>query len=154
MFGCKAIRVGFPAFTAAEKLATSRFDRDIFTWGRSVFMANEIPAINPAPPTGTMTRSDIRHLFQNLKAERALAAMMAGHRSRRYKQAVLHRTTGCAAAWLATVARTRTWLIDGYDDPAIIAGQGTLGLEILEQVPDVDLVIVPVGGAGLIAGFR
>jgi threonine dehydratase len=42
--------------------------------------------------------------------------------------------------------------IDGYDDPAIIAGQGTMGLEIMEQVPDVDLVIVPVGGAGLIAG--
>src|SRR5467141_4899152 len=42
--------------------------------------------------------------------------------------------------------------IDGYDDPAIIAGQGTMGLEILEQVPNVDGVIVPVGGAGLIAG--
>ena len=42
--------------------------------------------------------------------------------------------------------------IDGYDDPPIIAGQGTMGLEILEQVPDVDLVIVPVGGGGLIAG--
>ena len=42
--------------------------------------------------------------------------------------------------------------IDGYDDPAIIAGQGTMGIEIVEQVPDVDLVIVPVGGAGLIAG--
>jgi len=42
--------------------------------------------------------------------------------------------------------------IDGYDDPAIIAGQGTLGLEILDQIGDVDAVIVPVGGAGLIAG--
>jgi threonine dehydratase len=42
--------------------------------------------------------------------------------------------------------------IDGYDDPAIIAGQGTAGLEILEQVPDFDAVIVPVGGAGLLAG--
>ncbi len=42
--------------------------------------------------------------------------------------------------------------IDGYDDPAIIAGQGTLTLEILEQVKDVDAVIVPVGGGGLIAG--
>jgi threonine dehydratase len=42
--------------------------------------------------------------------------------------------------------------IDGYDDPAIIAGQGTMGLEILEQVPDLDAVLVPVGGAGLIAG--
>ena len=42
--------------------------------------------------------------------------------------------------------------IDGYDDPAIIAGQGTMGLEIIDQVPDADAVIVPVGGAGLIAG--
>ena len=42
--------------------------------------------------------------------------------------------------------------VDGYDDPAIIAGQGTLGVEILDQVKDVDAVIVPVGGAGLIAG--
>ncbi|HET6889292.1 MAG TPA: threonine ammonia-lyase [Candidatus Udaeobacter sp.] len=42
--------------------------------------------------------------------------------------------------------------IDGYDDPAIIAGQGTMGLETVEQVPDVDAVIIPVGGAGLLAG--
>ena len=42
--------------------------------------------------------------------------------------------------------------IDGYDDPAIIAGQGTMGLEIVEQVPDLDAMIVPVGGAGLLAG--
>ncbi len=42
--------------------------------------------------------------------------------------------------------------INGFDDPAIIAGQGTIGLEIAEQVPDVDAVIVPIGGAGLIAG--
>ncbi|MDB6018866.1 MAG: threonine dehydratase [Pedosphaera sp.] len=43
-------------------------------------------------------------------------------------------------------------LIHGFDDPAVIAGQGTLGLEILEQVPDLDAIIVPIGGAGLIAG--
>jgi threonine dehydratase len=42
--------------------------------------------------------------------------------------------------------------IDGYDDPAIIAGQGTMGLEIVEQVSDLDAVIIPVGGAGLLAG--
>ncbi len=42
--------------------------------------------------------------------------------------------------------------INGYDDPAIIAGQGTVGLEIVAQVPDLDAVIVPIGGAGLIAG--
>jgi threonine dehydratase len=42
--------------------------------------------------------------------------------------------------------------VPGFDDPDIIAGQGTMGLEILEDVPEVDAVIVPVGGAGLIAG--
>jgi len=42
--------------------------------------------------------------------------------------------------------------IHGFDDPAIIAGQGTCALEILEQVPNLDAVIVPVGGAGLLAG--
>jgi threonine dehydratase len=42
--------------------------------------------------------------------------------------------------------------INGYDDPRIIAGAGTLGLEVVQQLPDVDAVLVPVGGAGLIAG--
>jgi threonine dehydratase len=49
-------------------------------------------------------------------------------------------------------AKDKQAYIDGYDDPAIIAGQGTMGLEILEQVPNVDAIIVPVGGGGLIAG--
>ena len=39
-----------------------------------------------------------------------------------------------------------------YDHPHILAGQGTMGLEIIEQVPDVDAVVIPVGGGGLIAG--
>ena len=42
--------------------------------------------------------------------------------------------------------------IDGYDDPAIIAGQGTMGLEISNKFRTLDLLIVPVGGAGLLAG--
>jgi threonine dehydratase len=42
--------------------------------------------------------------------------------------------------------------INGYDDPPIIAGQGTMGMEIVEQVPDLDAVIVPAGGGGLLAG--
>jgi threonine dehydratase len=42
--------------------------------------------------------------------------------------------------------------INGFDDPAIIAGQGTIGLEVLKQVPDADAVIVPIGGGGLAAG--
>lgn len=42
--------------------------------------------------------------------------------------------------------------INGYDDPPIVAGAGTMGIEIIDDVPDVDAVVVPVGGAGLIAG--
>jgi threonine dehydratase len=42
--------------------------------------------------------------------------------------------------------------VPGFDDPAIIAGAGTIGLEVLEDVPEVDVVICPVGGGGLIAG--
>ena len=40
-----------------------------------------------------------------------------------------------------------------FDDEAVIAGQGTIALELLEQSPDVELVIVPVGGGGLISGI-
>jgi len=43
--------------------------------------------------------------------------------------------------------------VPGFDDPDIIAGQGSLGLEILDDLPDVDAVLVPVGGGGLIAGI-
>ena len=39
-----------------------------------------------------------------------------------------------------------------FDHPNILAGQGTTGLEILEQVPDVDAVVIPTGGGGLLAG--
>lgn len=43
-------------------------------------------------------------------------------------------------------------LVHGFDDPRVIAGQGTMALEILEDVPDADVIIVPTGGAGLLAG--
>lgn len=42
--------------------------------------------------------------------------------------------------------------IHAFDDEAIIAGQGTVGLEILDQLPDVEAIICPIGGGGLIAG--
>lgn len=43
-------------------------------------------------------------------------------------------------------------MIHAYDDEMVIAGQGTLGLELAEQVPDVELVVVPIGGGGVISG--
>ena len=67
---------------------------------------------------------------------------------------VLHgRDFGEAKAHAHQIAKEKELAyIDGYDDPAIIAGQGTMGIEIVEQVPDLDAMIVPVGGAGLLAG--
>jgi threonine dehydratase len=44
-------------------------------------------------------------------------------------------------------------IVPPYNDPFIIAGQGTVGLEILQDLPDVELVLVPVGGGGLISGI-
>lgn len=44
-------------------------------------------------------------------------------------------------------------LVHPFDDPHVVAGQGTIGLEILEQVPDVTVIVVPVGGGGLISGI-
>ena len=43
--------------------------------------------------------------------------------------------------------------IHAFDDPAVVAGQGTIGLEVLEQAEGLDTVVVPVGGAGLISGI-
>ena len=48
--------------------------------------------------------------------------------------------------------QTGMTFIHPYDDELVMAGQGTIGLEILDQLPDADAVIVPVGGGGLIAG--
>lgn len=44
-------------------------------------------------------------------------------------------------------------LIHPYDDPLIIAGQGTAGLELMEDAPDIDTLVVPIGGGGLIGGL-
>ena len=52
-----------------------------------------------------------------------------------------------------TIARERgLTFVNPYDDPLVIAGQGTIALEILEDAPDLDALVVPIGGGGLIAG--
>lgn len=69
-------------------------------------------------------------------------------------QVVLHGEDFAAArAHAHELARSRgLTYIHGFDDPQVIAGQGTIGVEILEQVPQADAILVPIGGAGLIAG--
>ena len=53
----------------------------------------------------------------------------------------------------ALVAETGRTLVHPYDDPVVMAGQGTVGLEIVEDLPDVDVVLVQVGGGGLVSGI-
>ena len=53
---------------------------------------------------------------------------------------------------LELVAERGLTYIHPFDDPQLIAGQGTLGLEILDDFPEVELVVVPIGGGGLISG--
>jgi threonine dehydratase len=50
-------------------------------------------------------------------------------------------------------AEERLTYLPAFNDEAVIAGQGTIGLELLEQIPDLDAVVVPVGGGGLIGGI-
>jgi threonine dehydratase len=50
-------------------------------------------------------------------------------------------------------ARTGATFVHAFEDEVVIAGQGTVGLELAEQVPDAELVVIPVGGGGLAAGI-
>ena len=50
------------------------------------------------------------------------------------------------------VQRTGAQFVHPYDDPAVIAGQGSCALELLEQVPELEVIVAPVGGGGLLAG--
>ena len=67
---------------------------------------------------------------------------------------ILHGTCveDALAEALAFAERTGAVFIHPYDHPDIVAGQGTVGLEIAEQCPEVRTIVVPVGGGGLAAG--
>src|ERR1700674_5884310 len=58
----------------------------------------------------------------------------------------------CQDRVAALVAERGLVPVHPYDDPAVIAGQGTIALEMLEEVPDLDVLVIPIGGGGLISG--
>ena len=58
-----------------------------------------------------------------------------------------------ALGYAKKLAEDGRFLIHPFDDEQVIAGQGTIGMEVLEEVPEVDSIIVPVGGGGLISGI-
>jgi threonine dehydratase len=57
-----------------------------------------------------------------------------------------------AAFALDLAAERKLTIVHPFDDPQVIAGQGTVAIEMLEAVPDLDLLLVPIGGGGLISG--
>jgi threonine dehydratase len=57
------------------------------------------------------------------------------------------------AAARAHVAATGATLVHAFEDPRVIAGQGTIGLELAEQAPEAETVVIPIGGGGLAAGI-
>jgi threonine dehydratase len=59
----------------------------------------------------------------------------------------------CVAAARERAAETGAVFVHPFDDSQVIVGQSTLGLELLEQVPDLETVVVPIGGGGLISGI-
>ena len=59
----------------------------------------------------------------------------------------------CLVAARERAEETGMALVHPFDDPDVVAGQGTLGLELLEDVPDLKKVVVPVGGGGLVSGL-
>ena len=58
----------------------------------------------------------------------------------------------CTEATRLSIEQSMTF-IHPFDDPAVMAGQGTIGLELLEQIPQLEAVVVPIGGGGLIGGI-
>lgn len=81
--------------------------------------------------------------FVKVKATEALGANVVLHGD----------TLGEAQARAEAIAAERNLVwVHPYDDPSIIAGQGTIALEMLEEAPDLDVLVVPIGGGGLIAG--
>jgi threonine dehydratase len=58
----------------------------------------------------------------------------------------------CQETVATIIAERGLVLVHPYDDPAIITGQGTIALEMLEEAPDLDVLVIPIGGGGLISG--
>ena len=76
--------------------------------------------------------------------------------TRGYGATVDLEATGPADAFVRLaelIEETGRTLVHPFDDPVVLAGAGTVGLEIEEDAPDADAVIVPVGGGGLVSGI-
>jgi threonine dehydratase len=105
--------------------------------GQGVAMAAKIFGVRAIVVMPTNVTAPKRSGAERLGAEIVLAGTTTADR---YEKA------------LEIAGETGMTLVHPYDDPMIIAGQGTVGLEITQDLPDVENVLVPVGGGGLSAG--
>jgi threonine dehydratase len=126
---------------------------------------NKIASMDPAP-TGVVTASAGNHgqsLAYAARAngisatvfmpERASLGKIAATRESGAEVVLTGETvTDCVEAATARATDEGLAFVHPYDDPAVIAGQGTVGLELVEEAPDLARVVVPVGGGGLAAG--
>ncbi|HLL08264.1 MAG TPA: threonine/serine dehydratase [Nocardioidaceae bacterium] len=121
--------------------------------------------LDPAEhPGGVVTHSSGNHAQAIAYAARAVGCPAAIVMARTVNPAKLAATRALGAevvlvepadresTALVLAAERNAALVPPYDDVAVIAGQGTVGLEVVEDLPDVDLVLVPVSGGGLISG--
>jgi threonine dehydratase len=83
----------------------------------------------------------------------ALAKVAAARESGAEIMLARHSVDDCVSDARAHAEAEGLAFVHPFDDPAVIAGQGTIGLELLEEVPDLSRVLVPVGGGGLAAGI-
>ena len=90
-----------------------------------------------------------RHVGRTRARRRSRRRAATARASTSRRRAPARPSSGSTRCWSET-GRT---LVHPFDDPLTIAGQGTVGLEILEDVPGVDTIVVPIGGGGLISGI-
>lgn len=131
-----------------------------------------INAVSRLKETHPEARAVVTHSSGNHAQALALAARMLGYEAhivmptsapqvkRRAVEGYGARVYPCApvleareSTAAAVVAETGGVLVPPYNHPDVIAGQGTVALELLEQVPDLDAIIMPVGGGGLMSGI-
>ncbi len=117
------------------------------------------PGSSPAAPATTASRSPTR------PARRGLLARCSCRPRRRSPRSPRSQAFGgtvklggdsvdeCVARALERADETGAVFVHPFDDPDVILGQATLGLELLEDVPELETVVVPIGGGGLISGI-
>ncbi|MCW5770604.1 MAG: pyridoxal-phosphate dependent enzyme [Rhodospirillaceae bacterium] len=129
-------------------------------------MVNKMLSLSPEEKARGAITFSAGNMAQGLAYGAAIAKMkavvvMAANASRLKAEAtrgygaevVLHGDTAEAHAHCLALAEKHGYTLVLFDDPAVMEGHGTIGLEILEDLPDVDAVVSPIGGGGLISGI-